>query len=72
VKLAPAARKRRRTTGDWRDVGAWETSTFEVDAHDVVAIMGGRDVQVPDAPPGAPRIRIHGIVVMGGLEVRAV
>jgi predicted membrane protein len=44
----------------------------EVDAHDVAAIMGGRDVKVPEAPPGAPRIRIHGVVVMGGLEVRAI
>lgn len=38
----------------------------EVDVHDVVAFMGGRDSSVPAAPAGAPRVRVTGFVMMGG------
>jgi hypothetical protein len=42
----------------------------EVDAHGVIPLMGGRNIRVA-APetPDAPRIRIRGLVLMGGLNV---
>lgn len=45
---------------------------LDVDAHDVVAIMGGRGSSVPAAPDGAPRVRVTGIVLWGafGAAVR--
>ena len=44
----------------------------EVDGHSVFAIMGGRHIRVPDDyVPGAPRIRVRGLAVMGGLNVSA-
>jgi hypothetical protein len=42
----------------------------EVDAHGVLPLMGGRNVRVADAlERDAPRIRIRGLVLMGGLNV---
>ena len=44
----------------------------EVDGHSVFAIMGGRHIRVPDDyVAGAPRIRVRGLAVMGGLSVSA-
>jgi len=38
-----------------------------------VAIMGGKNVRIADAPPlpGSPRIRIRVYAVMGGVNVRS-
>lgn len=42
----------------------------EVDAHGLVSIMGGHSVRVPAAPAYARVIRLRGVVVMGGVDVR--
>src|SRR5205814_3458116 len=42
----------------------------EVDAHGVIPLMGGRHVRVPgEVRPDAPRIRIRGLALMGGVTV---
>jgi hypothetical protein len=42
----------------------------EVEAHELVSIMGGQSLKVPPAPAYAPVVRIRGKVVMGGVDVR--
>jgi hypothetical protein len=42
----------------------------EVDAHGLITIMGGHSARVPGGSAHAPLIRLRGLVVMGGVDVR--